>query len=105
MLILTRHAGQIILVGDVAISIVEVLAKKKTRMGIKKPGCDLTIATLNVGQRMVIDNFSIVIVEVRGRNWVRVGIDAPRSVPILRAELTPHVAATNERAGNVIRND
>ena len=49
------------------------------------------------GQVITIgDNIRVTIVEVRG-DKVRVGIDAPRDVPVLRAEL---LEQTQEGSGN-----
>ena len=57
----------------------------------------MLILTRGEGHVITIgDNIRITIVEVRG-DKVRVGIDAPRDVPVLRAEL---LEQTQEGSGN-----
>ena len=57
----------------------------------------MLILTRERGQRVLIGpDIEIVIAEVSRGGQVKIGIVAPRSVPILRAELAPHKAAALE---------
>ena len=58
----------------------------------------MLVLTRLEGQVITIgDNIRVTIVEVRG-DKVRVGIDAPRNVPVMRAEVleTPEGSGNNE---------
>jgi carbon storage regulator len=53
------------------------------------------IITRRLNQGLVIGNFKVRIVGVRGKD-VRLGIEAPRNVPVHRAEIAAKIAADAE---------
>lgn len=58
----------------------------------------MLVLTRKVGEAIVIGNDVIVtILEVRG-GQIRIGIDAPRSLPVHRAEIYQQVTAENQAA-------
>ncbi len=50
----------------------------------------MLVLTRKAGQRIVIGDITVHIAEIR-HNRIRVAIDAPRDIPILRAELAEPV--------------
>jgi len=53
----------------------------------------MLVLTRKLGERIVIDGqITVTVVEVQGRQ-IRLGIEAPREIPIKRAELLRSVAA------------
>jgi carbon storage regulator CsrA len=52
----------------------------------------MLVLTRKVGERIMIGNGIVVTVTSVHRNQVRIGIEAPRSMPVLRAELMPNRA-------------
>ena len=58
-----------------------------------------------VGDSILIgDNIKLVVLAV-DRKVVRIGIEAPADVTILRAEIVSDIAAENQRAGAVSKED
>jgi carbon storage regulator len=57
------------------------------------------IITRRLNQGLVIGNFKVRIVGVRGKD-VRLGIEAPRNVPVHRAEIAAKIAADAEEETN-----
>lgn len=57
----------------------------------------MLVLTRKVGERVIIgDGIAVTVVEV-DRGKVKLGIEAPKSVPIMRAELSPFVVGRVEQ--------
>jgi carbon storage regulator len=60
----------------------------------------MLVLSRRIGESLVIgDNVVVTVLEVRG-DVVRIGIDAPRSVPVNRAELLAELESSNQAAAS-----
>ncbi|WP_210479791.1 carbon storage regulator CsrA [Naasia sp. SYSU D00948] len=61
----------------------------------------MLVLTRKKGERVMIgDDIVITVIDIRG-DGVRIGFDAPRGVPIQRAEVVSAVSAANAEAARV----
>lgn len=60
----------------------------------------MLVLSRRVGESVVIgDNITVTVLEVRG-DVIRVGIDAPRAIPVHRAELLEELESSNKAAAS-----
>jgi sRNA-binding carbon storage regulator CsrA len=90
LLILSRNIGEILVIGDLNITVTGIF-DNKVYLGIANKGTKSAFSTLNAKQEeeiTVTENVRIKILQIRGRQ-IRLGIKAPPDIHILRDNLEP----------------
>ena len=89
MLVLTRRAGETILIGDLVEIQIVVVYEHGVRLTIRflKTDTPPLAMTLNTNQSMEIGNQIVLLITSCMSNRARIGITAPPDLPIARGEI------------------